>query len=132
MARIFVDTSAIYALLDRSDRNHRASATILEGLTVRRAQPLVTNFVVAETHGLLVARLGPAVARRWLFGNVWTVERVTAEDEDRARGILRDCEDKRFSYTDATSFAVMERLRLAEAFAFDRHLSQYGFQLPAT
>src|SRR6059036_3728455 len=118
MARIFVDTSAIYALLDRGDRNHRAAAAILEAMTARRVQPLVTNFVVAETHGLLVARLGPAIARRWLFGNVWTVERVTAEDEDRARQILRGYDDKRFSYTDATSFAIMERLRLAEAFAF--------------
>ncbi|HSD10610.1 MAG TPA: PIN domain-containing protein [Candidatus Binatia bacterium] len=131
MARIFVDTSAIYALLDRSDRNHRAAATILEALTVRRAQPLVTNFVVAETHGLLVARLGPDIARRWLFGNVWAVERVMVKDEDHAREILRGYEDKRFSYTDATSFAVMERLRLTEAFSFDRHFAQYGFQLLA-
>jgi predicted nucleic acid-binding protein len=35
--------------------------------------------------------------------------------------------DKSFSYTDATTFAVMERLGINEALAFDQHFPQYGF-----
>jgi predicted nucleic acid-binding protein len=60
---------------------------------------------------------------------VWPIERVTAEDEVRARDVLRRYEDKDFSYVDATSFAVMERLRIREAFAFDPHFVQYGLRL---
>ncbi len=37
--------------------------------------------------------------------------------------------DKRFSYTDASSFAVMERLGIGTAFGFDRDFAQYGFRL---
>jgi predicted nucleic acid-binding protein len=39
--------------------------------------------------------------------------------------------DKDFSFTDAISFGVMERLGIHVAFTFDRHFRQYGF-IPAT
>jgi len=57
------------------------------------------------------------------------VVRVEAADEERALEIIRRHEDKDFSLTDATSFAVMSRLGIREAFAFDRHFAQYGFVL---
>jgi predicted nucleic acid-binding protein len=129
VARILVDTSAVYALLDRSDGRHVAAKDALNGMKAGRAEPLLTNFIVAECHALCLSRLGPEIARKWLLGNVWTVERVTAEDEARARAIIGQHTDKTFSYTDASSFAVMERLGLRKAFAFDPHFQQYGFQV---
>ena len=129
MARVFVDTSAVFALVDRGDRNHAAAAHALDVLKKRRVEPLLTNFVVAESHALLLARLDAAIARRWLVANIWPVERVSDDDESRARDIVARYEDKRFTYTDATSFAVMERLGLKTAFAFDPHFRQYGFQV---
>jgi len=132
VARILVDTSAVFALLDRSDANHATARDTLEQLKRRRAEPLLTNFLVAESHALALSRLGAVVARRWLLGNVWTVERVTEEDESKAVTIVGRYADKTFSYTDATSFAVMERLGLKTAFAFDPHFSQYGFQVLGT
>lgn len=37
--------------------------------------------------------------------------------------------DKSYSYTDATSFAIMGRLGLRTAFAFDPHFRQFGFHV---
>ena len=34
-----------------------------------------------------------------------------------------------WSYVDATSFALMERERITEAFAFDHHFAQRGLTL---
>jgi uncharacterized protein len=129
VAQILVDTSAVFALLDRSDANHAAARSSLAGLQKRRAEPFLTNLIVAESHALLLARLGGAIARTWLLGNTWPIERVTGEDEERARAIIARYVDKTYSYTDATSFAVMERRGLKVAFAFDPHFRQHGFQL---
>ena len=127
MARILVDTSAVYALLDRDDRCHDAARQALESLRKRRTEPLLTNFIVAECHALSLSRLGADIARKWLLGNIWPVERVNVEDETKARVIIEQYTDKTFSYTDATSFAVMDRLGIKTAFAFDPHFRQYGF-----
>ena len=81
---------------------------------------------------MLVSRLGGRLAMRHLFaideGSTVTV-RVERDDERRGRAILTQYDDKDFSLTDATSFAVMERLGITTAFTFDRHFAQYGWQV---
>ena len=129
MARVLVDTSAVYALVDRSDSNHAAARAILASLRKRRGEPLLTNFIVAEAHALLLSRLGAGIAREWLTRSRWPVERVNEDDEVRARSVIVQYTDKTFSYTDAASFAVMERRGLRTAFAFDPRFRQYGFAL---
>jgi predicted nucleic acid-binding protein len=46
---------------------------------------------------------------------------VTPADEDRAWEIFTGYEDQDFSFADCTSFAVMQRMKLTTAFAFDKH-----------
>ena len=57
------------------------------------------------------------------------IEAVTPADEKKAKEIIQRYTDKEFSYTDATSFAVMERLGITAAFVFDTHFKQYGLKL---
>lgn len=124
---IFVDTSAWYALLDRKDRNHSLAVQFAEESRV----PFVTStYVLDETVTLVRAHLGHAAAVR--FGDrLWNEEisrlvRVSPEDELRAWTIFARYSDKAFSYTDCTSFALMERLHVDSAFAFDAHFAVYG------
>jgi predicted nucleic acid-binding protein len=131
MAQVLVDTSAVYALIDRDDSHHRRASAMLRNLPRRGLTPLLTNFLVAEAHALLLSRLGADTAREWLLTQIWLVEPVTPADEKKAREIIERYVDKTFSYTDATSFAVMERLRIREAFAFDPHFQQYGLKVLA-
>ncbi|MDH7578285.1 MAG: PIN domain-containing protein [Bacillota bacterium] len=119
MEKIMVDTSAIYALLDRSDNQHQKAVSILQEISKKQLAVVITNFIVAECHALLSSRLGPEIARSWLKGLCWPVERVTEDDEQRAQEIIFTYVDKTFSYTDATTFAVMERLGISAVLAFD-------------
>jgi uncharacterized protein len=129
MNRVFVDTGGFYASLNRRDAFHRDAARLF-----RRAQReqwflFTTNFVLAESHALILARMGRD--RAWNFLQViitgsTNVIRVEEADERRARAIIEQYQDKEFSYCDAVSFAVMERLDLQEAIAFDNHFRQYG------
>ncbi len=62
--------------------------------------------------------------------NTAEIERVSEEDENMAWQIILRCQDKHFSYVDATSFAVMERLGIKDAFSFDEYFRQYSFNHP--
>ena len=129
--RVLVDTAAFAALARRSDGNHIAARSIQAQLQSEHWQLLTTNFLLAETHAFLLGRGGQRLALRTVQDiqrGPTRIERVTVEDEERALEILVQYDDKDFSYTDATSFAVMERLGIDTAFTFDRHSSQYGFR----
>lgn len=126
MKEVFVDTGGFYAALNRKDQHHR-EATILFHHAVEEAWRLLTsNFVVAETHALILTRLGRDLAAAWLRNVPAAVIRISEEDERKARRIIFGYRDKAFSYCDATSFAVMDRLRIRHVMAFDPHFAQYG------
>jgi len=124
---IFVDTSAWYAIIDKNDQDHAAAVSKIQILD----RPLVTsNYIFDEILTLLQARLGPSIAIP--FGQkLWDQEvsalvRITEEDEEKAWRVFRQYTDKGFSFTDCTSFALMERLDINTVFAFDDHFVQYG------
>ena len=125
--RIFVDTSAWYAIIDKNDQDHAAAVNKIQLL----GHPLVTsNYILDEILTLLKTRLGSAIAipfgQRLWDQEVSALLRITEEDEERAWGIFRQYADKGFSFTDCTSFALMERLDINTVFAFDDHFAQYG------
>jgi uncharacterized protein len=128
--RTFVDTSAYFALLDADDANHAQALAIKDRLIAERSHLFTTSFVLAEAHALLLNRLSQDIATRFLRDmeqSPTTLVWVTPADVQRAKAIIYQYDDKDFSLTDATSFAVMERIRVPSAFTFDRHFAQYGF-----
>ena len=127
MPYIFVDTGAWYALLDKSDANHHAAVKLKDSLV----HPLVTsNYIVDEVITLSRNRLGYEVAveigQKLWDESIANLIRVIPQDEKKAWEIFVTYHDKTFSFTDCTSFALMERIGITEAFAFDEHLTQYG------
>lgn len=120
------DSSAVVALLDRDDENHLAAAEVAGRIAAERLPSFVTNYLQAETHAMLLRRLGRTAARDWLLANGPPVIHATRQDEERARAILLRHQDKDWSYCDALSFAVMDARRVTTAFSFDRHFTQYG------
>lgn len=131
----FVDTSAYYALADRREGNHGVARAIAGQLANERCILYTTNLILAETHALVLARLGSSVALRVLQeidNSEIRVIRPDDADERDGRAILVRYADKTFSLTDAISFAVMDRLHIADTFTFDLHFAQYGKRILAT
>jgi predicted nucleic acid-binding protein len=133
---VFVDSSAFYAGIDHSDARHAPAIQFFHRLARDRFVPYTTNFILAECHALIMSRLGTQAGIEFvdlIEGGAAEMVRVGVEHEERARAIIRQYRDKTFSYTDATSFAVMETLGLRDAFSFDADFSQYGLRtLPGT
>jgi hypothetical protein len=78
----------------------------------------------------MLARLGRARAGQFLRGMATshtTIIRARAQDEGRARAVLARYADKDFSFADAISFVVMQRLGITRAFTLDDHFVQFGF-----
>ena len=130
--RVFVDTSVYFAPANRRDAGHAPASALMRNLAERRRRLVTTTFVLAELRALLT-RLDRRIAARVLSevdaSALTTVERVTARDERRAREIVFGYTDKDFSLTGATSFAVMERLRVGQAFTLDRNFAQFGWSV---
>jgi predicted nucleic acid-binding protein len=127
---IFVDTSAYYALVDAKSSDHDRAQDIPAEIARIKPAMFTTTFVLAVIHALVLRRLGSDAARRVLNdvgASAINVILLDESDEIRAREIIDQYRDKDFSYTDATSFAVMERLGIHHAFSFDRHFKQYKF-----
>lgn len=128
--RVFADTSGYFAATNRRDAHHDLAVVTLDRLIVERRPLFTTNFILAELHALLLTRVGRDSAEQVLFeiddDPQITIVRVSARDEARARDIIRTYQDKSFSLTDATSFAIMERLGIGLAFTFDANFAQYG------
>ena len=126
---VFVDTSAFYALLDRSDRRHADSRRLFEQLARERRPLFTSNLVVAETYALVRYALGHALALRWLDSLDLNLVLQTEPDHVQARNVLVRFDDKDFSYAGAASFVLMERLGIPAALTFDAHFEQYGLSV---
>lgn len=132
MSRIFVDASVYFSYINVKDASHDTSQRIMAKLADGHASLLTSNFVIAEIHALLLTRVSHDTATRFLnaiFTGATRIIRVREADETTARDVIRHQVDKEYSYTDATSFVIMSRLPIHDAFSLDQHFAQFGFTL---
>lgn len=129
MDRLFVDTGAWFALVNRADPDHQAVA---EHLDAFRGRLITTSYVFDETVTLCLARLGHGPAaltgQTLLDPDVVDLFRISASDEAGAWELFLARADKTYSFTDCTSFILMRRLGLPRAAAVDGHFRQEGFE----
>ncbi|MEW6231626.1 MAG: PIN domain-containing protein [Chloroflexota bacterium] len=125
-----IDSSALYALADSRDTNHQEAVNCLRLIAQHRLPLWVTNFTVVETHRRILQSLGGTAGLAFLqniYDGGLTIERAFQTDEQQARSFLQRFSDQSISYCDAISFAIMKRLGIGKAFAFDWHFRLIGF-----
>jgi predicted nucleic acid-binding protein len=131
VSRVFVDTSAVVALLVSSDHAHPPARRAFEGLRARSARLTTTSYVLVETYALLERRFGlePVRAFRLGFAPLLDVVWVDREVHEEGLDLLLHRSARGLSLVDAVSFVAMRAQRVDEAFAFDRHFEAEGFRL---
>jgi predicted nucleic acid-binding protein len=105
---------------------------IRKGLTPFRAL-YTSNYVTDETLTLLKERCGLSVAVSFRedleASNVVRVIWIEPGVEREAWRIFKTHRDKGYSFTDCTSFALMDILAIKNSFTYDGHFRQYGFAM---
>lgn len=129
---VFVDTSALYALLDRDDAHHGDATTIWAHL-LEREHPLLTHsYVLVETFALVQRRLGLEAVRA-LYQDLIPVLDIVWVNEALHRAAVETLlasGSRSVSLVDRVSFVLMQRRGLRTAFAFDEDFSGEGFAMP--
>lgn len=127
---VFIDTSALFAVLDADDEDHKAAEQAWVELITQEEHLICTNYVLAEAFALVQRRLGMA-ALRTLQEDIVSMLRIEWVVEARhGAGVtaLLIAADRRLSLVDCVSFETMRSLGIQTAFAFDRHFSEQGFE----
>ncbi len=130
--RTFVDTSALYALLDADDDNHPAAATWLSGPGGAPHESLVSHsYVIVETAALVHHRLGVVGVRDLFeaFVPALTLVFVDSELHRRAAAAYLAGISRRVSFVDRVSFEFVRDTGLDRAFAFDQDFAKEGIAL---
>jgi predicted nucleic acid-binding protein len=132
MNAVFLDTSFVIALLNRSDPHHEKAKSLSAEIAGSRRPRLTTAAVLVE--------LGDGFARkgRWdlIAPFLLAAERdplleIASVDFATISGaaLFRDNRrDKDWGLTDCISFIIMEDRRVEEALTADHHFQQAGFR----
>jgi len=128
---VFIDTSALVALAHTRDRNHGAARRFLRQMAKKRRPLMTSTDVFDETVTLVRRRIGHMAAVRTgesLRTSTWC-RLVEVDDEHRelAWQMFVRYDDHLLSFTDCTSFAIMQSMRLTDAFTFDDDYVTAGF-----
>jgi hypothetical protein len=137
LKKLFVDTGAWYALNNKNDANHEH---VLRCFQVNKGNVLfiTSDYVIDEAITLTRVRINhlaaSKLARELLSEKAAKIIYAAPEYIPRALEIFTKYSDQDFSFTDCTSFAIMEKLKIFEALAFDSHFTfeKYGFTQVST
>ncbi|MBM4386334.1 MAG: PIN domain-containing protein [Deltaproteobacteria bacterium] len=115
--------------MDRGDIHHEDALEILKKINETERDVFTTDYIVAETHALIMVRKGHETARLWLRNLTVPIMHASENDFENGKKLVLKHKDKKYSLIDAISFSVMERTGAEDAFAFDAHFQQYGFSV---
>lgn len=126
----FVDTSALYAALDRDDAAHASVARVLREL-LDREWLVTSSYVVVETAALVRSRLLIGAARDLHERLLPALDVVWVEEDVHRAGVaaLLTAGRRELSLVDHVSFELMRRRSISTALAVDPHFGEAGFEL---
>ncbi len=133
---VFLDTSALIALLNAEDRFHDDAKHTWDRLLagVRTGQKLLVTHhaILVESSALIARRLGMRAVRQLHDGLLPVAEIVWIDEKlhRRATAAMLAAARRNVSLVDWLSFEVMRDRRIRHAFTFDAHFGEQGF-LPA-
>lgn len=128
---VFVDTSALYALLVRTEEGHSEISTAFASLLDLNRRLVTSNYVMVETAALLQRRFGLAAVHdlQSRIVPLLTIRWIGEVQHRRAMERLLRTDRRRLSLVDCSSFVIMDADGIAEALALDRDFEAAGYRV---
>lgn len=135
--RLFADSSFFIAYYDEDDQYHKRVVEIAKELAIQSPQIFTTDYIYDETLTFLLGThhyYGFLRAQRFdhdvLGSGKFTYVYITGVIFNRAREIfLRFNKDKRWSFTDCASYAIMADYGIQRVLTFDKNFKEMGFTM---
>ena len=126
---VFVDTSALYAVLDQDDTNHASARESWARLLQESVNLSTSNYVLVETSALLQRRLGIAALRVFHEDIVplLRIDWVARQQHHAGVEAVLAATRKKLSVVDCVSFQIMRENSMRAVFCFDKHFHEQGF-----
>ncbi len=118
---ILLDTSCLFALLDKDDRHHESTTKFVESTDETL---LVPEVVLPEISYLINKYLGVEVEVKLLSSirrGELALETFLPADLERVIEIISVYRDKKIGFVDAAILAMAERLNIAKILTLDEH-----------
>jgi predicted nucleic acid-binding protein len=127
---VFVDTSALLAVLDADDAEHETAKATWQRLITSEEPLVASNYVLVETFALAQRRLGMEAARAFHedICPVLDIEWVSQDLHQAGAAAALAAGRRQLSLVDCVSFELMRRTGVARVFCFDRHFQEEGFE----
>jgi hypothetical protein len=122
--------------VNEKDKNHIDAKRFLENIKngkIKIKKIITSDYIIDETLTRIRYSVGHQEAVQWgkdvLTSNVVEKIEVGKEIFTIAWELFETYEDKRLSFTDCTSFAIMSKEGIDKAFSFDEDFERVGFKL---
>lgn len=128
---VFVDTSAILALLEADDKMHESAARAWIDLVNSKDELVISNYVMVETISLLHSRYGVAAVTRFVRDAVPALKVVWVDEgiHNAAVAAVLAAGRRGPSLVDCVSFEITRRMGITRVLAYDRHFAEMGYEL---
>jgi uncharacterized protein len=131
--KVFIDTGAFCALTIPKDQHNLTAKSVYKQIQKEKAVIFTSDYVLDETYTLLKTRGSYATAIKFMEQMdkcLINILRVTEDIEESAKALFKKFDDKRLSYTDCTSFALINQFNIEAVFAFDEHFKYHPYTHP--
>ena len=125
--RLFIDTGAFVAIIDKRDSYYNEAWSFYTSLE-RHNELFTSLMVVSETYTWLRYQAGYHLATRFLDiidkaekAGYLTILIPNSEMKGKIHAVLKNYHDQNLSYTDAASFVILETMNIQDVFGFDSH-----------
>lgn len=130
MSTVFVDTSALVALFERSEDDHVKVVSCLRRLADEDALLVTTSYVLVESSAVTRKRLGPRTLKA-IGAASNSMEIIWVDEPLHRRAWARAAEStkKGPDLVDWVGFLVMRDRSITTALTLDRHFRKQGFEI---